>query len=602
MATEAKREDRWAALIPRCAALLILGVLPALALTSMARKSATVDETAHLPAGYATLVTGDFRLNPEHPPLWKAVAATPLLLVDPVFLRVGSGWEDGDAWDFGRSFLQIWNRGERLLFLGRLPGVLLAMAFAWGLFAWSRSLFGPRGGLLTLALFVFDPNVLAHCRLVTTDVPFSAAFAVSLWSAARLFERVTPGRVAALAASVAAAALIKFTALLLVPILAVLAATRVFLGGPWKAQAKTERVFASASRKAALALGLAAIVAVFTYSAVWAGYGFRFSAVPEGETAPASWGDLPSDGAANATLASLHRARALPEACLRGASVILNAHRTQAPAFYLLGERSAEGWPHYFLVAFLAKTPLPVLLLIGLAVIRGRGPRPPPWVQEACWLVPVVIYAAATSVFSLNIGHRHLLPLYPLLYVGLGRMAVLPRGPRRRTSRAILAGLVALLAVTTFLRHPDYLSFFNRLVGGPQGGHHVLADSNLDWGQDLPGLREAIEERGLSEVSLAYFGTANPIAALEGTRVRNLFGRNGQSLRPGTYAISANFLLGLYLPPGSDDAYTPFLSALDEGPLVLGSRRIEHVGHVGHSIHLFRVSAIDASGTPGPGR
>ena len=147
---------------------------------ALPKLSATVDEVAHLPAGYTYWATRDFRMNPEHPPLAKLVAALPLLALKPKLDLTWPEWSAATEAIFGYGFLYT-NNADRLLFWGRLPMTLIAVLGALVVFLWAREMFGPAPGLFALGLCAFSPNLLAHGMLVTTDVPLAVFGTLALY-------------------------------------------------------------------------------------------------------------------------------------------------------------------------------------------------------------------------------------------------------------------------------------------------------------------------------------------------------------------------------------------------------------------------------------
>ena len=200
----------------------------------------------------------------------------------------------------------------------------------------------------------------------------------------------------------------------------------------------------------------------------------------------------------------------LPEAYLYG--LAFATQRAQARNTFLLGQYSATGFRAYFPVCFAVKTPVATLIALALALLL-TGFRLPIRGEAALLLVPVAVIALAAIQSNLDIGHRHILGLYPFLYVYAGS---LPGELRRRVGApagvwAPLA-MVVLLAVETIAARPHFIPFFNFLAGGAKGGIDLLADSNLDWGQGLPALRRWMAERNVPRVNLSYFGSADPAA------------------------------------------------------------------------------------------
>lgn len=582
------------------AAAGLLLVFAALASWCALRQSATWDETAHLSAGYSYLRWGDYRLNPEHPPLLKMLAALPLLPLrpwpeavagetdSPSLLAARNTWaralSDPNAeWVFGHHFLygmkdetlrrhgatrshqappeasyapeDFHNDAGRMLFLARLPMIALAVLLGLLIWLWARELHGPAGAALALALFCFDPNAIAHAGLVTTDMGASLFVFGSVYFFWRGLRAPSRANAAAMACCVAAAFASKFSAVLLIPILGTLAALQWRSGG-------RERGLAAA---AALAVSFTA-----AFGGVWLAYGARYAPTPSGERFPPIMAGVP---------ALMQKARLFPEAYLHGAA-IAGAKSRELKSF-LFGRRSDRGFPGYYLATIALKTPLPALALIGAALVLAWRRRIP---DAAFLLIPAGIWLAAASLSRYNIGHRHLLPMYPFLFVLCGGLARPWSRLAERTRLRTAAVVLALIAAAPFTAYPHALSYINELGGGPRRGWRLLADSNVDWGQDLAELASALKRRGVAEpVGLCYFGTADP--RYHGIAHVNLPGGVwfepqsdfSAARRPGWLAISANGLNGVFQDPALRDAWADFL------------RDATLVERVGYSIFLYHL-------------
>jgi hypothetical protein len=211
---------------------------------------------------------------------------------------------------------------------------------------------------------------------------------------------------------------------------------------------------------------------------------------------------------------------------------------------------SIVGWSSYFPIAFLLKTPRAFLALVlgGMVLAAWKGPR-----REVVLFLcaPLTLYALVSVHSRLNIGHRHLLPMYPLLCVASGAIAAHAR--RRWQERTVFYACLAGVALSFGLATPGYLSYFNVLAGGARGGWRYLLDSNLDWGQDLKRLASWQRAHGGVPLDLAYFGTADPAAY--GIAHRKVvwvhdFRPQVPSIRPAPgdlLAVSLNLREGLYL-------------------------------------------------------
>jgi hypothetical protein len=530
-----------------------------LAVASLRVKSATYDEPLHLTAGYTYLAWGDYRVNPQHPPLAKTLAAAGLLGMDVTFRTDDPAWREGYQNKLARQFLYHWNDADRLLFRARLPIVALGCILLVAVFLWARRLGGLAAAAIALALAALNPDLLAHGRLVTMDLAVALFIFLTVVAFERLGEGVTPGRVVLAGLALGAALATKASAVALFPILAGLAVVLARHG----------------ARVRALALALLAM-AVLAWTVIWASYGFG-ATVSRDPAAPAfDWTILPS-GAAGGVVRALRASHLLPEPYLYGLAfrVAANAAGSEGTAgAFLHGELSEKGWWSYFPITFAIKTPLPLVLLAGAALLsafRSRAPRS----EWLLWL-PVAVYAALTIAQRLNIGHRYLLPVYPFLFVAAGRAAARLLGSRH--GRLALGVLLAWYAAGTLRVHPHYLAYFNEAVGGPRHGYRWLVDSNLDWGQDLPGLAAYLRRHGETNVKLSYFGIADP--AYYGITAERLPGfpppaKMAAGVNPGDLlAVSATNLQAVRLDQGRR--------------LMRRLREQEPMATIGYSILIYR--------------
>jgi hypothetical protein len=534
----------------RVAVPALVAVFVVCGYVSLSLESATFDETAHVAAGVSYLETGDFRLNPEHPPLAKLIAAAPLTLLGRAGVDYASplwtGTPLSDA-DPRRSHASQWGLGFEFLngphdsAVRRDPAARLVPArcaiLALGallmlvVYAWASELYGPPAGLLALTLAVSCPTLLAHARLVTTDLAAALGFTATTWLAWRWLAAPSWRRASCAGGALGAAVLFKFSCALLAPLVVVLAAIAVAIGRvDWK--------------RAAAGI---ALIAAMTYASIWAGYGFRFAAARDPGYV-LEWQDLAGEAPPSPVIEFARAHGLLPEAYLYGfAFAAAEADRIA----FLDGEQSLAGWYRYFPEAFLLKTPLAFTALalwaIAAALIRTRGRSFDGW----CVAIPPLVFAAVAVQSRFNIGHRHVTPVYPFLCVAIGPVAA---WLAHRGARAVVAvALTGSCFVSCALATPRYLSYFNVAAGGPRGGAKHLVDSNIDWGQDLPRLKRWMDVRGVNDIDLAYFGTADPHAYGIAFRKVALYMDFFPDLpvvrpQPGRYlAASVTFLEGIYL-------------------------------------------------------
>jgi len=454
-----------------------------------------------------------------------------------------------------------------------LLGVLLAIA----VFLWARALSGATAALFALLFCVLNPDVLAHGRLATTDLAVTLFFFLTVAGFERVTQRFTWGRLVLAGAALGCALAAKFSAVALLPILACL----TLAGGldarapgvPSQPPARGRRSGTTAERRRRLVAHVGALVAMaaIAWIVIWSVYRFRFAPAPAGVPAPVlDWSRLGPMSAAR----DLHL---FPEAWLFG---FLDLFRPlHGHVGFLMGKISTAGWWYYLPVTFLLKTPIPLILLLVVPVIGGWR-RAGDWRTQAFLWVPVVVYAALAMSLRLSIGHRHLLPIYPFLFVAAGRgAAALCAGGRLAT--VAVAVLAAWYAFGTARVHPHYLAHFNEIAGGPAGGYRYLVDSNLDWGQSLKELKAYVEANRVPRIRLSYFGSADP--AYYGIPCAYLPGETRLGAQefelfvlPGDLvAVSATNLQADYLRPAF-------------GPLMKRFRETRPVAVLGHALFIYR--------------
>jgi hypothetical protein len=538
-----------------------------MAISAAGRKSPAFDEVAHLTAGYSYWLTGDYRLHPENGLLPQKWAALPLLYAGERFPPLDQlAWHRSNVWALGYQFFYlVGNDVESTLALGRSMIVVLGVALGMIVYGWSQKLFGPRGALLSLTLYVFNPALLAYGALVTSDLSLALFLFLSVLAVWTLAHRIDLFNLLAAAASVTAALLSKVSSLAIIPIALVVMVLRTRFGPAVAISMGAQRLAdKSWARLAATALSLAA-TAIVVSALLWSIYGLRYSAFAS-DPAPGThfyedWTDLRSDrSVTGASVRWLRDHRILPEAYLYGVAFISKVS-PERPAF-LNGAVRRGGWWTFFLYAFAVKTPLPLFGLLVLAALAAsirtdrRAPTDPtlPSFYDTIplWLL-VSVYGGLAIGSGLSFGHRYILPIYPALFVLAG--AASSWLTRRRAAVGALVLLLSALYVGDSVRSwPNYLAYFNSLAGGSSQGWRHLVDSSLDWGQDLPELKSWLDRNaGSDPVYLSYFGTGRPDHyGIRAERLPSYIAGPGErrpsSLTAGIYCISATMLQSLFSP------------------------------------------------------
>lgn len=532
--------------------LLLLGVAD--------RISPTQDEPLHLASGFSYWAFHDYRMQPENGALAQRWLAWPaLFLASHPIDREDRLWRYGRQFELAIDFLQ--SNPPFLLKSGRWMVALLSVGLVCLVGWWARRNWGAAAGCFAMALAAGSPTVLAHGSLATSDMAMALAFLAASWALWQVIRGPTVVRVLAAGLLCAVTALCKYTAVALGPVAAAYLILHAIRQRKWAAEGAQSSLWPTLIRPASalLACGLVSWVTI------WGAYGFRYSAFHPAD-APGrfyhDWEALQTETGGSRLIALLKDHRVLPEAYLYGAEVAQAFSQTRAA--YFLGEVRMGGWRHFFPVAFVLKSSpallagLAGLLAVGvLGVVRRRRAAETEvvgeWHQTAVLLIPATLYFLMAVNSNLNIGHRHILPVYPFLFILCGRLAAGRAWPAPKAA-LVLALALGQLAIALH-RFPNYLSYFNFIGGGSPLGWHYLVDSSLDWGQDIY-LVEDWERRHLEA------GGELPGYLLFGPMERSHYDLEGRwiyqfsatfrwdsefpPLDPGVYVVSATLLAGPY--------------------------------------------------------
>jgi hypothetical protein len=466
---------------------LLLLVHAALVLWGALRSSVTYDENFHVPAGVLIVTRGDYGVSTVNPPLVKTMSGLAARLAGaelPDEARIATR----DQRIVGDAFMRRnASRYRTIFFAARLPTLILSLGLAWLVWRFARRLYGAPAGLFALGLYTLTPEALAHAGVATMDIATALGFLGTLygwWG----FTRSRRWRWWGLAALwLAFTTLTRFTSWSLLLILPIVT------GITW---ART-----SPKHRRRLLTGLA-LLPVVALAALLAGYRGAASARPLSET----------DWNSSALRALSDRAPWLrlpvPDAYLDGFDWQLTESEAGVPAYVQGSVVPGPVW-WYFPYAMSIKWPLAILVALalhGALAARERSVR-----RHDLWflLVPVILLlGGAMFLTSLAAGVRYVLPLLPFLCVWLGGFVrTAARVPRLAFVPFLILGGLASEAASCA---PHYLSFFNALAGNPKDRDRRLNDSNVDWGQGLLALRDAIEKRGIGKIYLTYHGTVDP--------------------------------------------------------------------------------------------
>jgi len=486
--TDGLRNKRRVALMAAGAAALIV-VMAAQIATKIRQESLTWDEDDHIFSGYMSWKTGDFGLNPEHPPLVKALATIPLLNAPLHVPKLQNRDFKIEAFLDGKEFLTK-NDTDTMLFRVRLAAGLITVLMAILVFLAANEMFGPVAAFIALALVAFDPNLLAHGAFVTTDMALSCFLFATVYAFYRYVKAPTIPRLllTGLAAGLVLAA--KHSGILIFPMLLVLAICEVLR---------------TRDRKTVLRMVMAlAVITVASVLVLWAFYGFRYSARPAGMAmnppfAEFTRGLRPLDTAFVNACAKWHL---LPESYIYGL-VDVRKMIDWYPS-YIFGKVYPHGVWFYFPAAFLIKSTLPFLALLALAIVGMVMRRFASWREILFLGLPALINMLVATLSTINIGLRHILPVYVFLNVLVAGAAwAFMKRDRRWTW--VIAVLLVANAITSARCYPSYIAYANEAWGGPSKTYKYLSDSNTDWAQQLKAVKKYLAGRNVTSCWFAYF-------------------------------------------------------------------------------------------------
>lgn len=563
---------------------LLLAWMFILMFFSSRNDSATMDELAHIPSGYSYLTQQDYRLNPEHPPLIKDLSAFPLLFLNLNFPTNVPEWQNfiNGQWDMGRIFLyESGNNPGQIIRWSRLPIMLLALLFGWLIFKWTKKLYGNKVGLLALFFYTMSPTFIAHSRFVTTDL--GAAFGFFIGMAAFINFICNPTRKNLIITGIAfgIAQLLKFSLVILAPIYLVLGILWVILNN-YEEIKNIKKLFSESARMA----GKLIILGVIGLLIIWPVYQFHvWNYPPEKQRADTeitlvSFNIRPI---ADSVVWMSDKPVLRPIAQYLFGVLMVAQRASGGNTAYFLGTVSSSGSKLYFPILYMLKEQLAfhILTLIALIfavrnIVKAREKNLKTaieWMRDNFALTASIFFIAVYSLQSitsnLNIGVRHILPIFPFIYLLVARQTIRwtkaydleePQTIIQQIKHffsmclnalekySVLITLLLWIFLSNVLSFPYYLSYYNALGGGVWNGYKIATDSNYDWGQDMKRLKEFTDKSQIDKIYIDYFGGGN---------VKYYFGNKGEYWQSGKgeppagswLAVSLNTLMSAQAKP-----------------------------------------------------
>ena len=589
----------------RIAVIALLLIMAGTILHTIHGESLTWDEGDHIFAGYETWKTHDYGYNPEHPPIVKMLATIPLLGLNLTVPPNQHRFFKTEAYMDGREMLfrSPGFSGQDLTFRVRILPLLFTLIAAILVYCAGREMFSCTTGLVALLLFTFEPTLLAHGAFVTTDMAASCTFFATIYAFWRWYQRPSWQRAVVVGIAAGFALGTKHSTVLLAPMLVVLAAGMLIV------HYRRRELPLPGFGKTFGALATLTAVAVFL---LWSFYGFRYNARPAPLVLSPSLVDYaaPLGGFETKGILLAGRLKLFPESWLYGL-VDVRAMANGMPS-YFMGKVYQHGVWQYFPVLLLIKTTLGMigLLLLTLFAISRR------WLHNwpALWFLtaPPAVYLLVAMTSHLNIGARHVLPLFVFACVLAAAGAV--NLAQRSRGWAIAIGILLAMHVASSLHAaPNYMSYSNEAWGGPTQTYKYLSDSNTDWAQQLVATSKYLRDRNITDCYIGYFAAPFILPADYGIPCKRLptpdswFNDEVVDVPPvihGTVLISAGSINGFELGSRVLNPYESFRSIqangfVQNGIFVFnGTFEIPLAAawaHVQHSAEFLKLNNPDAA-------
>jgi len=526
-------------------AIVLLSIMFIVGLASYKQDALTMDEQSHIGAGYSYLSQQDFRINPEHPPLIKDLSAIPLLFLDLNFPVEDAAWTEGinNQWIFGNKFIfNSGNNADQLIFWARLPMLLVLLSLGWFLFWWTKKEFGKEVSLITLFLFSFSPSFIAHGRLVTTDIGAVLGFVLSTYFWLKFLRNPSTKNVIYAGLIFGFSMLLKFSLALLVPFFGIVTLVYVLI--------KKENLIQYLGKS--ILIGLIGLIFV-----IWPVYQVHVTNYPAERQVIDTTSMLQPTmmNPLRELLISMANIPIIRSIGLYFTGLLMATQRTAfGNTTYFLGKMANWSYRSYFPVIYLLKIPVAfhiltlttLLLLISQKFKKDQATikeKIESHFTEFSMLVFLLIYWSTSILGNLNLGIRHLLPVFPFTYILVslylvGFIEKIKKPTLKKASISFISLCLVWYAGSSLINYPYYISYFNEIVGTDNGYKYVV-DSNYDWGQDFKRLVEWVDENNIDKIKIDYFGGADVNYYLEDKAV---WFDSSSGIQKGFVAVSTTYL------------------------------------------------------------
>ena len=497
-------------------ATILLIFLFFISFSSILEDTLTFDETAHVTAGYSYLIKKDMRVNPEHPPLVKNIAAFPLLFLNLNFPSDSPNWtqEQPPRWwvqfDLANDFIyNSKNNPDKIMLFSRTVMILFLLLLGFLIFHFARKKYGNKAGLISLFLFSFSPTFLAHGRLINTDIGAAFGALLSFYFWLKFLEKPSKKSVLLAGITFGIALSLKFSLVLLIPTFVIITLVYALL---------QEKPFYQLLKYSLLSFLAGVIGMVFVVFPLYQYHVYNYPPERQARDAEYILETFGNRTIVSGIIYSSEKPFLRPFAQYFLGLFTAMQRVDGGNTTFFLGEISSGSFKSYFPTVYFIKETLTfhILTIISLAllflyILKYRLFQRPiyalrEYFAEFSMFVFMAIYWYTSINSNLNIGVRHLLPVFPFAFILVG--GAISKINFSKSFKILLFALFSFQIYSVISIYPHFLAYFNETVT-PQKGHLYVVDSNLDWGQDLKRLKNLLNEKEIDFIYIDYFGGGN---------------------------------------------------------------------------------------------
>lgn len=492
------KSKRKAQLIFFCLSIIFI----ILCMYTLRNMSYTVSEPIYIMAGYYYLTEGE-TFYTGHPFLTHIISAIPLLFID---IDKPEPAEIYHPFEFARKEWLYYgnNNADQIIFLARIPFILLSIFFAGFIFRWTRELFGLIPGTVALIFYFFNPDIIWNSVVVMTDLAVAGFMFISCYYLWKYLKEEKRKNLVYTGIFFGAAISSKSTALFIIPIyLGMFLIMRKWI---WKKTIKESLYILAIALILFSLMGIGEIAPIYNQENP---FYQQFEDARTNERLIKLANEYTNNEIFQEIIIVSLRDVSLPSSSSIQAYVSQFKHTVDGHSQYFNGEYSSHGIWYYYFFEYLVKTPLALIVLFIFSIFLAYKLKTRDYKDEIAIILPIIIFLAITSfIMKLNLGLRHTLLVHFFLIIFIARLFQYQKY-KTKIFPIIFSILVGIYILGTVLYAPNYIAYFNELLPAEQAPAFVIDDS-IDFGQSLILLGNYVKENNITNIKLRYSGFEHP--------------------------------------------------------------------------------------------